>query len=73
MAERMAGEIDDVARSTEPGMSLADIFAVLLSDLDRPASRDEWIRWGIARRPDYPWREDPIGLRAAILEVPRAE
>jgi hypothetical protein len=49
-------------------------FALLLSDLDRPASRDAWFRWlSRGRLSDAVVRayvrDDPAALLAAILEV----
>ena len=78
LAEEMARELFPLL--SEPVRHLADSLRLLLSDLERPASRDAWVRWGIEN--DESWsspesaeafwldlRDNPAALLAAILEA----
>jgi hypothetical protein len=75
MAERMACELCGDLHPYYDGAVLR--FAFLLSDLDRPESRDAWVRWIESRGSRYyttmgPPRNNPAALLAAILEVSHA-
>ena len=75
MAEEMAGEscghISRILGGEVPPIEpdAVRILAAMLVDPSLPATRDRWVRWGIAntvRRDWHALRDDPAALESAV-------
>jgi hypothetical protein len=75
-AEKLARELHAVRGISPRQLPPTDVdaFHDLLTDLDRPATRDHWIRWAIEQRPDRKrelehCRNNPRRLLNKLLKI----